>query len=425
MGKYKRYEKYKDSGIEWIGEVPEEWQLIKLNYLVDLINEKTASVNDRSYIGLEQIESKTGKLSSITVDNEEFEGIAILFKPGDVLFSKLRPYLAKCIIAEFSGCCTSELLVLRSKTIIYSKYLFYYILSDNFINIVNSSTYGTKMPRANWNFIRDLAVVLPELGVQHSIANFLDRKTTEIDTLIADKEKLIELLQEKRQAIISEAVTKGLDPNVKMKDSAIEWIGEMPEHWEIIRMKNIFGLRNERNIKAMHEVQVLSLHTALGVKRQEDVEQRGNIVRTVEDYKIVYPNDIVVNIILAWMGAIGMSANNGVISPAYDIYKPNNNVHSKFYHYLFRTSGFSGECYKHGKGIMMMRWRTYSDDFRSIYVVYPPIEEQVYIANYLDRTISETDSLITDIQISIQKLKEYRQSLISETVTGKIDVREE
>lgn len=208
----------------------------------------------------------------------------------------------------------------------------------------------------------------------------------------------------------------------EMKDSGIEWIGEIPKGWETRKIKYLYKLRDEKNYESLQDVQLLSLYTELGVFPHGEQEERGNKAITAEGYKIVYENDIVVNIILAWMGAIGMSQYNGVTSPAYDIYIPYDNVaNSKFYHYLFRTSMFSGECYRYGRGIMAMRWRTYSTEFKSIIVPFPTYEKQTAIANYLDDKCGKIDVTIQREKQHIEKLKEYRQSVITEAVTKGLD----
>ena len=209
-----------------------------------------------------------------------------------------------------------------------------------------------------------------------------------------------------------------------MKDSGVEWIGEIPEHWELTRIKNKFQLRNEKNYEPdLSKVNLISLYTDLGVVKHSDLEETtGNKAVTAEGYKKVYEGDIVVNIILCWMGAVGKSAFNGVTSPAYDIYKPLQNTHSDYYHYLFRTKRFNGECYRYGRGIMMMRWRTYSTEFSSIFIPEPPIEEQQAISDYLDSKCSQIDKLIALKQQKIEKLQQYKKSLIYEYVTGKKEV---
>lgn len=208
----------------------------------------------------------------------------------------------------------------------------------------------------------------------------------------------------------------------EMKDSGVEWLGKIPNHWMIRRIKNLFELRNEKNYEALEDVNLISLYTDKGVVQHSDLtETTGNKAVTAEGYKIVKEDDIVVNIILCWMGAVGRSAYNGVTSPAYDVYKPLHDTNSKYYHYLFRTSQFNGECYRYGRGIMLMRWRTYSTEFRAISVPLPPEDEQKRIVNFLDKKIDGVDRLIGNVQKQIEKLKAYKQSLITEVVTKGID----
>lgn len=207
-----------------------------------------------------------------------------------------------------------------------------------------------------------------------------------------------------------------------MKDSGIELCDSIPVHWSILQNRYLFSLREEKNYKALEDVRLLSLYTDLGVFPHGEQEERGNKAVTADGYKIVYKEDIIVNIILAWMGAIGRSDYDGVTSPAYDIYKPNVNVYSKFFHYLYRTRAFSAECYKYGRGIMAMRWRTYSSEFKSIKVPVPPYEEQERISCYLDKRCTELDKTIEDRDRAIKKLQEYKKSLIYEVVTGKKEV---
>ena len=207
----------------------------------------------------------------------------------------------------------------------------------------------------------------------------------------------------------------------EMKDSGVEWLGKIPNHWMIRRIKNLFELRNEKNYEALEDVNLISLYTDKGVVQHSDLtETTGNKAVTAEGYKIVKEDDIVVNIILCWMGAVGRSAYNGVTSPAYDVYKPLHDTNSKYYHYLFRTSQFNGECYRYGRGIMLMRWRTYSTEFRAISVPLPPEDEQERIVEFLDKKLDDVDRLIGNVQTQIEKLK-AKQSLITEVVTKGLD----
>lgn len=268
-----------------------------------------------------------------------------------------------------------------------------------------------------------LDVVIPPREEQDQIVRFLDWKVSEINRLINIKRKEIERLEELKQTAIAQTVRKSFVDNTHVS-SGVEWIGEIPKHWSVKKIKTLFSLRDERNYKPLNEVNLISLYTKLGVVQNKDVNYAsGNHARTADGYKIVYKNDIIVNIILCWMGAIGMSNYNGVTSPAYDIYIPHKGICSKYFHYLFRTKRFSGECYKAGKGIMAMRWRTYSPQFKNIEVPVPPEIEQIQIADYLDELCAKFDDSIQLINQEIERLREFKTRLISDVVTGKIDVR--
>ena len=266
-------------------------------------------------------------------------------------------------------------------------------------------------------------VAMPTLAEQHRIADFLDRKCAEIDSVIADTQRTIEEYKKLKQSVITQAVTKGIRGERPMKDSEIEWVGQIPSEWDVVRIKTLFDYRNERNNKPLEEVNLISLYTDKGVVQHCDLEETtGNKASNADGYKLVYQDDIVVNIILCWMGAIGRSSYSGVTSPAYDVYSPKPKTNSEFYHYYFRTSGFSGDCYKYGRGIMAMRWRTYSDEFRALQVVCPSVEEQDEIVAYLDEKCDAIDRIIAAKQQLIAEMEVYKKSVIYEYVTGKKEV---
>ncbi len=412
----------KDSGIEWIGEIPKEWKTSKLKYLTTERSESALMTSEDIYIGLENVASNKNEV--VEIQTENLQSIQNICKKDDVLFSKLRPYLNKVIICPCDCFCTSEFIVYKCFEG-DNRYLRYFLTNAAFIDVVTASTYGTKMPRANPQFIKNLEICYCDLAEQQQIADYLDTKCSEIDATAEDIQKEISLLEDYKKSVITEAVTKGLNPDAEMKDSGIEWIGEVPKHWGTIRIGNAFSIRNERNYLPMEQVQLLSLYSGKGVfpTGEEGTTNRGNHAQTVADYKIVKKNDIVVNIILAWMGSLGISNYNGVVSPAYDVYIPNEEkVVPHYYHYVFRTSGIANECYRYGRGIMMMRWRTYSSEFKRIHVPFPPLEEQQQIADYLDTKCSEIDAIIADKKRQRGILTEYKKSLIYEYVTGKKEV---
>ena len=210
----------------------------------------------------------------------------------------------------------------------------------------------------------------------------------------------------------------------KMRDSGIPWIGEVPEKWKVMKIGHCFRLKNEKNFLPENKVQLLSLYTGIGVfpTNSEKAKTSGNHAQTVNGYKIVHKNDIVVNIILAWMGSIGVSDYDGVVSPAYDVYTPDlSKVIPRYAHYVFRTDGIAGECLKYGRGIMMMRWRTYSPEFKQIKIPFPSLKEQHRIADFLDSKCSEIDTLIENLRARVESAKEYKKAVITEAVTKGLD----
>jgi type I restriction enzyme S subunit len=236
-GKYKTYPSSKASDVVWLKDIPAHWPIIRLKYAAPIATTKfTNKPSDLPYIGLENIESGTGRLLPGT-PVEEVDGTVGVFSRGDILFSKLRPYLAKVVYATFDGVCSTEVLVFRPGKDVDGRYLFYRLLSDDFINLVNSLTYGAKMPRANPEQIGTISLALPPKIEQHAIVAFLDRETARIDALIAKKERLIELLEEKRSVVVARCVTKGLDSTVPLRDSCLGWLGLVPAHWQVKRLK--------------------------------------------------------------------------------------------------------------------------------------------------------------------------------------------
>ena len=422
----------KSCGVEWIGDIPQEWEISRIKYVSDfqptcdtsmLTNESIVTYTPMEYIKngyYIKNDSPYGKLSSSLTQYCE----------GDIVMAKVTPCFENGNIAIMTnlssgiGMGSSELFVFRAKRI-NVKYLFYWLRNTGFVNAACATMTGTGgLKRVSPYFVYNSVICYPKKNeYQQRIVEFLDRKCAEIDSVISKTKATIEQYKALKQSVITQAVTKGIRPDRPMKDSGIEWIGEIPQEWEVRRIKTLFSLRDERNDKPLSDVNLISLYTDLGVVQRNDVEcPTGNKASNADGYKLVYKNDIVVNIILCWMGAIGRSDYNGVTSPAYDIYTPSAVANPYYYHYYFRTKGFSGDCYKRGKGIMAMRWRTYSDEFRDIRVVYPPVQEQQEIADYLDRKCAEIDRLIAAKEQLLTELESYKKSVIYEYVTGKKEV---
>ena len=406
----------KDSGIEWIGKIPKEWSIVKFKCLHNGLNtgeaidkeywESDAGLNAFYTAGLTPI--RTG-YSNFPTWKETRENDLLLARNG-------TPY----VYLPVSKAYYTDHIIRAAMSSLVNRRFIRYCLQQSIASIAVDSVSIPTWSATLWN---NQILTWPSVIEQERIAAFLDAECAEIDAVLEKTRASIEEYKKLKQAVITQAVTKGVRGDRPMKDSGIEWIGDIPAEWDVVRIKNLFDYRNERNFKPLEEVNLISLYTDKGVVQHCDLDETtGNKASNADGYKLVYENDIVVNIILCWMGAIGRSAYFGVTSPAYDVYSPKQKTNSKFYHYLFRTNGFSGDCYKVGRGIMAMRWRTYSDQFRAIKVVSPPQSEQEEIVEYLDEKCEGIDALIAKKQQYLTEIENYKKSLIYEYVTGKKEV---
>ena len=412
----------KDSGIEWVGAIPQDWQLSKIGSLYTQRNEK---VSDKDYQPLSV--TMQGILPQLATAAKTDDGDnRKLVRVGDFAINSRSDRRGSCGISPLDGSVSLINIILTPRTAMHPGYYNWLFHTTLFADEFYKWGHGivADLWTTRWQEMKSITVPVPEYVEQERIAAFLDAECAEIDAVLEKTRASIEEYKKLKQAVITQAVTKGVRGDRPMKDSGIEWIGDIPAEWNVVRIKNLFDYRNERNFKPLEEVNLISLYTDKGVVQHCDLDETtGNKASNADGYKLVYENDIVVNIILCWMGAIGRSAYFGVTSPAYDVYSPKQKTNSKFYHYLFRTNGFSGDCYKVGRGIMAMRWRTYSDQFRAIKVVSPPQSEQEEIVEYLDEKCAGIDDLIAKKQQYLTEIENYKKSLIYEYVTGKKEVK--
>lgn len=393
---------------------------VQLRRVAFVGNNKSVFNDDfRPYIGLEHIASWTGEISDS--DCAQPEGLVAHFDSGDILFGKLRPYLAKVAAPNFRGVCSTEALVIKPSKQVASRFLRYSLAAPSFIDRVNAATYGAKMPRASWENIGTETIWLPDLATQRQIADFLDRETARIDLLIEKKQRLVDVIKTKLDGKIFGLITSGVENAAIDGNVDLGWHRGVPERWQVRKVKHLFRLVTDPAPKN-NNYELLSVYTAIGVRPRKDLEERGNKASTTDGYWRVRKGDIVVNKLLAWMGAIGVSEYSGVTSPAYDILRPTSRLEPHYYHYLFRIPRFSQELKRHSRGIMEMRLRLYFENFGRILVPVPPIEEQRAIVSALRSEDTKHGILSKRISLSIDLLKEYRSAMITAAVTGQIDV---
>ncbi len=353
-----------------------------------------------------------------------------LLKENDFVFadtSEDLEGLGNCAFIDREDCIFAgyHTIVFRPQFNAHFRYLAYLFKTDVWRGQFRSKAFGIKVYSLSQRLLNDCSIILPPLPEQRVITDYLDEKCGAIDAAIAEAKKGIEEYKAWKISLIDDVVCNGIVSHKSRKETEEVWLADVPGEWDFTQIRYLFALRDERNDKPLKDVNLISLYTDKGVVQHSDLEKTtGNKASTADGYKLVYENDIVVNIILCWMGAVGRSAYNGVTSPAYDVYRPIDptKVLSRYYHYLFRTPRFNGKCYEEGRGIMMMRWRTYSSEFRAIKVPVPPIEEQRAIADYLDEKCAAIDAMIAEKNALIADLEAYKKSLIYEVVTGKREV---
>ncbi|HBO7922171.1 restriction endonuclease subunit S [Pseudomonas aeruginosa] len=418
------YPAYKDSGVEWLGAVPEHWGVSPLKWLAEQVTDKATT--SEFQVGLENIEGWTGRF--IETDTE-FAGDGIAFRQEDILFGKLRPYLAKVWLADRSGQAVGDFFVLRPRAV-NGDFLHKYILTPTVIEDLNASTIGAKMPRVGWEDMAALAVSLPPYKEQTQIARFLDHETARIDALIAEQQCLIELLKEKRQAVISHAVTKGLDPTVPMKHSGVEWLGEVPAHWRAVRLRHClvdaltYGANepsDEANLEHPRYIRIT------------DLNDDGTL--SAETYKSLPPEKAEPymleegDVLFARSGAtVGKSflysREYGPACYAGYLIRARVNKRALIPMYLWMcTQSRQYEQFIGESNIQATIQNVSAEKYGNMWIALPEIEEQEKILAELEIQLSQFKSLMETSVGALVLLQERRSALISAAVTGKIDVR--
>ena len=422
MSEFARYEAYKDSGVEWLGEIPEHWQLIPNKYL---FTEKKEIVGKKSSSYILLSLTLNGIIARDMVNPQgkfpaEFDTYKKV-KQGNVIFClfDIEETPRTVGLAKQDGMITGAYTVIECNERIYSNYFTYYYLSLDFDKKLKSLYTGLRKVIQRGTFL-SIKSPLPPINEQERIVIFLDQKTTEIDEAIAKKQRLIELLKEQKAILINQAVTKGLNPNVPMCNSGVEWIGEIPAHWEIIPNKFIFKEINERSKNG------LEMHLSMSQKR--GVVPATEVAKSLESEsyegaKLVFKNDLVLNRLKAHLAVFSPSSYDGLVSPDYSVFRLRNPEYQvSFFSNLFRTPIYLAELNRRVKGIVVGFLRLYSDDFNAIPSIVPPKQEQQEIVLEINR-ISDEVKLLTDLtEREIEKLNEFKQTLIAHAVTGKIKV---
>lgn len=422
---FKPYPAYKASGVEWLGEVPAHWEMARLKGIVANVVDLTKESNrDDVYLALEHVESWTGRFA-VSANGVGFESQVKRFRAGDVLFGKLRPYLAKVASPSVSGVCVGEFLVLRPRiATLQPRYLDQLLRSKPVIDAIDASTFGAKMPRADWQFIGGMAQPLPPLSEQRGIVRYLDHVGRRIRRYIEAKEKLIGLLEEEKQAIVNQAVTRGLDPNVPLKPSGVEWLGDVPALWETRRSKRLFSPRRE--LARPNDIQLSATQT-YGVIPQDEYERKvgRRVVKIslhLDKRRHVEFDDFVISM-RSFQGGLERAWATGCIRSSYIVLRPTNQVDVGFFSHVFKSRAYVKALQSTANFIRDGQDLNFNN-FCAVDLPFPPAEEQRLIAVALGEAIAKINSAIVAARRQIELVQEYRTRLIADVVTGKLDVRD-
>jgi type I restriction enzyme, S subunit len=433
------YDTYKNSRIEWIGKIPSHWDEKKLKAL--------ARIENSGDYGFEPEQSEiqspvatTAQISSdgkFLVDKMPLRGFSAndfkryLCHVNDILVvkssgsnSNVISGKAGFIEADTPSFVFSNFLlrIIPQTKLIQPKFLFYQISGYSTKERVKKMVAGSTYPNLKVDEYVGGFFTVPPFSEQTAITNFLDCKTTKIDQTVSIKEKQIQLLKERKQILIRNAVTKGLDPDVPMRDSGVEWIEEIPVHWQVKRAKFLFTEVEERSVTGKEELLSVSHMTGVTPRSEKNVS-----MFMAEDYtgsKTCQKNDLVINIMWAWMGALGVSDRPGIVSSSYGIFRQlkQGRFNPQYLEYLLKTSNYIGHYNKISTGLHSSRLRFYSHMFFNMEIGFPDRKEQNQIIDHIQTQSAKIDKAVAIQEQMIEKLKEYKTTLINSAVTGKIKV---
>ena len=408
------YSEMRDSGTTWLGCIPREWDISKIGSLYTLRNEK---VSDKDYPPLSV--TMKGIVPQLATAAKTDDGDnRKLVKVGDFAINSRSDRRGSCGISSYDGSVSLINTILTPRGQMHPGYYNWLFHTSMFADEFYKWGHGIvdDLWTTRWQEMKRILVPVPPYEIQSAIAAYLDEKCSKIDEIIASAKTSIEDYKQWKASIIYEAVTKGLDPDAEMKDSGIEWIGEVPFDWTIIRVKNLLTEINDRSKTGLEEP--LSMSQVLGIVPSSMIAV-ANPATSYVGAKIVKPNDLVFNKLKAHLGVFSVSNYDGLVSPDYAVYRAGERTDPQFLEYLFKTPNCIQEFKKFITGVGAGLSRLYTSDLFNIKVALPAISVQKHIIEYLNDFCSQADALIEEKQSLITDLESYKKSLIYEVVTGK------
>ena len=424
----KGYDNYKDSGVEWIGEIPENWENVRLKLISSITKGRKPNKDYEDYfdglvpyLSMEYLRDKTDE----PIYAEANEKNIVIVDEGDILILWDGSKAGEIVRAK-KGVLSSTMAKIAINDSRFESIFLNYLLQLGEKHI-QANTIGMGIPHVNGNILKDLMMLLPTSEEQTKIASFLDYKNNLIDATIEKKKRLIELLKEKRQAVINEAVTKGLNPNAPIKDSGVEWLGEIPEHWKVKSLKHVVSCNddtlNDKTDKDL-EINYIEIGDVSLEKGIENYTKMKFSEAPSRARRIVKENDIILSTVRTYLKAItkvNSNYDNFIASTGFAVLR-SKSINPDFLGAIVKTENFIDEVISLSVGVSYPAIN--SSILLDISIPLPPEDEQLMISDKIDKEFISFQNLILKIEVAIEKLQAYRQSLISEAVTGKIDVRD-
>jgi type I restriction enzyme S subunit len=434
------YPSYRKTDLPWLAQIPAHWEVRRLKHVANvtfssvdkLSHEDEKPVLLSNYVDVYKNEQITADLEFMKATASDDEIKRFTLRKNDVLVTKDSESWDDIAIPAYvpndleNVLCGYHLALIRPKpNQMDGKFLLRALQSKTIryqfeVEATGITRYGIDQYAIGSTFFP-----VPPLPEQQTIATYLDHQTAKIDALIAKKQRLLELLAEQRAALISQAVTKGLNPDVKMKDSGVAWLGQVPSHWEVEKNKQVYREVDDRSEYGDEELLTVSHITGVTTRAEKEVNMF--MAESLEGYKRCRAGDLAINTMWAWMGALGISPVDGIVSPSYNVYRFRNpnQFDSRYLDYLYRTPQHIIEINRYSKGIWSSRLRLYPDEFFLMVTPKPPYEEQKHIVEYLNKKLGQMKLLADKVEAAIELQREYRAALISSVVTGKVQVKDE
>ena len=420
-----KYERYKDSGSKWMGQVPEKWEVTSLGPLLKPISEKNhpdlplLSITREQGVIIRDVEDQDSNHNFIP---DDLSGYKVIRK-GQFGMNKMKAWQGSYGVSDYTGIVSPAYYIFDFTKSIVPEYFHWAIRSRLYVSYFASASDGVRI--GQWDLskprMKVIPFLVPSVEEQEAIAKFLDEKTAQIDQAIEIKEQQIALLKERKQIIIQNAVTKGFNANTPMKDSGVDWIGDIPENWDVKRLKYVTKIM--KRIIGHEGPDILSI-TQKGIKVKDIESGEGQLAADYSNYQIVEAGDFAMNHMDLVTGYVDISKYDGVTSPDYRVFKNTSPDLDDLYLLLLFQMGYKMKTFfKYGQGVHTLgRWRFPAEAFNNFFIPIPSMNEQKQIIEMIEYESQKIENGISAQQEQINNLKEYKASLINSAVTGKIKV---